>query len=300
MNRPFSLFNIELTNHCVMRCVMCPRTNNMSRPLGFMEFDLYRAAIDELSSCNPDFGANQVLWLHHFGESLLHPEFGSFIRYASSKNIRTGLSVNPIMLRESVIDELLSAGLKILYLSLDGHDDESFQKIRGIEMAYEPSRRRLLDFLARKKTASSTITTILSMIDFDLNRQSIEILRSYWESMPGIDQFLPKSFTTWDGNAPDVNALDSERSATRIDRSRVRCTFPWEQMTITWDGDVVPCCFDYDKKYILGNMRKSSLSEIWNGLPMKLLREEFDSNRVANSLCARCRRLYMPPEDILP
>jgi hypothetical protein len=38
---PFSIANIELTNRCPMRCVMCPRTHRMGRPQGYMNFDVF-------------------------------------------------------------------------------------------------------------------------------------------------------------------------------------------------------------------------------------------------------------------
>lgn len=300
MNKPFSIFNIELTNHCIMKCVMCPRTNNMTRELGYISLDLYKKAVDELLECNPNLIGTDTLWLHHFGESLLHPQFGACIRYASEKNIRTGLSINPIMLTDKVIDELLSARPHVLYISLDGHDDESFFKIRGLRKSYGASRERLMAFLRKKIDSKSGIVIVLSMIDFNLNARSIEMTSAYWESMPGIDQFLPKSFTTWDGSAPDVNGLMANRKPAHLDKSFVRCTWPWERMTVLWDGDVVPCCFDYDKKYVLGNMGESRLIDIWNGARMKELRKEFMSNNVQNPLCVNCERLYLPNNLVKP
>ena len=300
MDKPFSIFNIELTNHCIMKCVMCPRTNNMTRRLGYMSLDLYKKAIDELLECNPALIGTDILWLHHFGESLLNPEFGSCIRYASESNIRAGLSINPIMLKDEIIDTLLWARPHILYMSLDGHDDESFLKIRGVRNSYETSRERLIAFLRKKIESKSSVIIVLSMIDFDLNKRSIEMTRKYWESMPGIDQFLSKSFTAWDGNASDVNSLIAGRKFTLVDRSTVRCTWPWERMTILWDGDVVPCCFDYDKKYVLGNMKESKLIDIWNGDRIQQLRKEFISNSVRNPLCVNCERLYLPAESVKP
>ncbi len=290
--RPFSLFNIELTNHCVMKCVMCPRTNNMARERGYIDYVTYRKAVDDLSERNPEFRDRNILWLHHFGESLLHPEFARCIRHASAKRIRTGLSVNPMMLTDAVAAELLAAGPHILYLSLDGHDDESFHRIRGVPGAYEPSRERLLNFLEMKIKSSSRTVIFLSMIDFDLNRPSITAAREYWESVPGIDRILLKSFTRWDGCAADINSLAAREE--RRDRTAVQCTLPWETMTLTWDGCAVPCCFDYDKKYVLGSLTDSTLPDIWNGGPMKKLRAEFLENRVRNRLCANCERLYMP------
>ena len=293
-DRPFSLFNIELTNHCIMKCVMCPRTNNMTRGRGYIDFELFRKAVDELTGSNPSFRDRDVLWLHHFGESLLHPEFGTCIRYASAKGIRTGLSVNPLMLTGDVADELLSAGPHMLYLSLDGHDDESFRAIRGVPDAYERSKELLIKFLEMKIKKSCRTIMVLSLIDFDLNRPGIAAAQESWGSAPGLDRILVKSFTRWDGGAADINALAAPESNRGHDRSVVRCTLPWEAMTVTWDGCVVPCCFDYNKKYVLGSLTDSTLSEIWNGGRMKALRSEFIGNSVTNSLCENCERLYMP------
>ncbi len=67
---------------------------------------------------------------------------------------------------------------------------------------------------------------------------------------------------------------------------------PWERMTVAWDGTVVPCCFDYDLKYVLGHLRRESLLDIWNGSRLSRLREEFVANKVTNPLCKNCERLY--------
>jgi radical SAM protein with 4Fe4S-binding SPASM domain len=293
MLKSLSLFNIELTNNCIMKCIMCPRTRHMTRPIGYMDIGLYKKALDELVEINPGFRNSDILWLHHFGESLLHPEFARCIAYASRLDVRTGLSINPVMLKDRIIEELLSAGPYILYISLDGHDDQTFFKIRGIHDTYEISKQRLLSFLSKKMQRRSNIVIVLSMIDFELNRASIELSRSYWESIPGVDYFLAKSFTSWDGSAADIIKLSDEGNHLSADRSSVRCAMPWERMTVAWDGSVVPCCFDYDLKYVLGDLRKESLSDIWNGRRINELREEFLTNEVTNPLCKNCERLYL-------
>ncbi len=291
-DHPFGLFNIELTNRCPMKCVMCPRTYHMTRDQGVMEIDLFKKIIDELAMANPEFQQDRVVWLHHFGESLLHPEFDFCIRYAAEKGIRTGLSVNPMMLNEKISMPLLSSGLHILYLSLDGHNDESFSKIRGLDNMYETSRRRLIDFLELKKHNPCSMKIILSMINFSLNNESIAAVKDEWESHKQIDGFLMKNYTTWDGAIAEIDALAPERSTEEAgNHSPITCSFPWENMTVTWDGDVVPCCFDYNKKLILGNAATQSLSDIWNDKPMQKLRKEFLDDRVSNSLCRRCKEL---------
>lgn len=63
-------------------------------------------------------------------------------------------------------------------------------------------------------------------------------------------------------------------------------------MSVCWNGNVVPCCYDYDEKYILGNVKDQSLAAIWNGEPMRRLRNEFLENNVTNNLCKNCPELY--------
>lgn len=295
VEKPFGIFNIELTNHCPMSCVMCPRTHHMSRPQGHMEMTLFHRIIDELVDRNPCYIGHQPLWLHHFGESLLHPRFDDCIRYAVNRGVVTCLSVNPLLLSESVRQRLLQAGPELLYISLDGHDDASFEKIRGLPNAYRRSLRNLERFLEAKQQQGSSCRTVISMIDFDLNRESIERTKAHWISQPGVDDFLMKGFSRWDGAADDINQLDRHRE-NRIpaNSDRVECDFPWQCMTVLWDGVVVPCCNDYDKKLSLGNLSDRTLSEIWNGERMQRLRREFVSNHVTNPLCRDCEKLRLP------
>jgi len=293
---PFGIYNIELTNKCPMKCVMCPRTKNMTRPQGFMEFDLYKRAIDELVSANKDYVNSRMVWLHHFGESLLHPRFAECMAYASGKGVRAALSINPIMLKDDVIDVLIESKPYLLTMSLDGHDDESFYRIRGVNKAYEVSHDRLLRFLERKVKEKSGIKVMVSMIDFRMNEESMYRMASYWDRREGVDQFIYKEFSTWDGNAEDVHALPHECTCPPGDRSAVTCTLPWEVLTVAWNGDVLPCCYDYNGRYVLGNMEKQPLADIWNGERIQSLRREFIENKVENDLCKNCDNLYMPLE----
>jgi len=73
---------------------------------------------------------------------------------------------------------------------------------------------------------------------------------------------------------------------------KVTCDIPWVKMTLPWDGDLVPCCLDYDKRYVLGNISRDTLCNIWNSTRMLALREEFISNRIENPLCIKCDYLY--------
>lgn len=292
---PVRLFDLELTNKCPFRCVMCPRTNNMTREQGLMDFDTFKTIVDEYVAANPVAARTEVTWLHHFGESLGHPEFAKFVSYAVSKGLRACLSINPLMLTPAVARDLLEANPHMLNVALDGHDDESFYKIRGVKDAYEKSKKNLLEFLKLKVAMGSKTLIYLGMIDFAMNRESIDRVGKYWKSIPGIDDLAAKEFVTWNGDAQDVNRLTENRvdnAELRKTHSVVACNVPWEKVCVTWDGEVVPCCYDYDKKYPLGNVKTQSLAEIWNGERMRQLRQEFIDNDVRNPLCRSCPLLY--------
>jgi radical SAM protein with 4Fe4S-binding SPASM domain len=264
-----------------------------------MDIKVFKKIIDEISRLDAPFIHEEGFWLHHFGESLLHPEFDKMLSYCYEKGVKAGLSVNPLVMGKKIARRLIDARPNLLFLALDGYDDESFYKIRGVSHAYGKSKENILNFLEIKKEVGSKIKTVITMIDFPKNRDSIDKMCDYWRKTEGIDDVHLKPFTDWNGEVEEINRLVSESSKSGVIDpvkekrvGRTKCYMPWEYMSITWDGDVVPCCYDYDKKYVLGNVKDSSLSEIWNGGKMQQLRKEFISGNVKNPLCEKCHALY--------
>jgi radical SAM protein with 4Fe4S-binding SPASM domain len=225
----------------------------------------------------------------------MHREVDQFIAYAEAKGVSTVLSVNPITFTDRVIDQLLDSAPAQLFISLDGHDDKSFFAIRGVEDAWERSREKLFKYLERKRERGVKTRIVVNMIDFKLNKNSIEQLQDYWEKVPGVDEFCAKSFGTWIGDAQEINEFKVGQlnvlKKQDARQSYVSCNRPWETLTVTWDGDVVPCCYDYDKKEPLGNVRDLTLKAIWNGEPMRRLREQFVTGRIETALCRDCEEL---------
>ena len=298
VNYPFRLENIELTNKCPMKCIMCIRTYKMTRPQGFMDIGVFKKIIDELSKLDPPFIHEPGFWLHDLGESLLHPEFDKMIGYCYEKGVKAGLAVNPLVMGDDIARRLIDAKPNLLFFSLDGHDDQSFYKIRGVPNAYSKSKENVLNFLKIKKEVGSKIKTVVSMVDFPGNRESIDKMRAYWERLEGVDRFFIKPFTEWNGEVEEIKGLVFENGKSNdvvaIEENKsghVKCWTPWLHMSVTWDGYVVPCCYDYDKKYVLGNVKDSNLIEIWNGEKIQQLRKEFLSGNVENPLCKKCRAL---------
>ena len=83
-----------------------------------------------------------------------------------------------------------------------------------------------------------------------------------------------------------------------IKRAQKPCIMLWKNLSIYWNGDVVPCCDDFDKGYVVGNVNNKSIKEIWNDKPLVELRKKHVQNKQKLvSLCRECR--YFEPSNFM-
>lgn len=280
---PPIVFQVELTNHCPMRCEMCPRTNRMTRPLGYMDKAMYVRVIEQAAE------TTSKIFLHHFGDSLVHPDIGEFIRYAASRNVSTYLSANPVLLTSPRIRALVDNGLDELVLSLDGVTSETSTRVRGkaaanVELA-EKRVKALLEY--RRAVDASKPYVIMQMVRQRQNLHETDAWLAKWRAVEGIDRVKVKSYITWDGRDDAIERLRPDpRRASRP----VVCDKPWTSVTVLWDGTVVPCCFDFDGLMSLGELGRESLDKIWRGERARRLRRAHRDDDLAEiALCARCK-----------
>ena len=69
---------------------------------------------------------------------------------------------------------------------------------------------------------------------------------------------------------------------------RNQCWKLWHACVITWDGMVVPCCFDKDATYRLGDLREKSFSSIWKGTSYRQFRARLLQGRDKIDICTNC------------
>ena len=114
--------------------------------------------------------------------------------------------------------------------------------------------------------------------------------KKQWQK-PGVDKVSTKSINTFGGSIKEVNGKKNEDI--KWDYQGV-CWEPWHGLHILWDGKVVPCCWDYDGKYILGDLNKQTLEEIWNGKKMQELRKQCATNNFTIPICVKCTEKIYP------
>jgi radical SAM protein with 4Fe4S-binding SPASM domain len=253
---------IELTNHCPMRCSFCPRgiPGRIKRPKGYMELDLFRRILRQL---HPSQASYRFLELHHLGESLLHPQVVRFVEEASKAGLPTEMSVNPSLLEPKLARGLLSAGIRRLVVSLDGLDEEMLTGLRGPAARYRQAESNLERLLELVADMGDPPRVVIQMIGLQRNRHQHGAFLERWgrTKLPSVTAYIKDL----DGNDPDTGR-PSAVPLTHL------CSFPWRSVVVLWDGRVVPCCRDADAEVVLGDLNRQELSEIWQGPEVLMLR----------------------------
>lgn len=273
---------IEPTSHCNLRCVMCLNKNLAKSEKGFMDFSIFKKIIDEASLFAHDIN------LFHRGESLLHPEIFRMIKYAKKKGLYTRLNTNATLLNEERSRQILDSGLDFLSFSFDGYEKKVYEDIR-IGADFDKTLNNILAFLSRKKelakSAPYTTFTIIEFSDCSFDEMKGKIKKNFmkrFNSLP-LERFVIRKPHNWAGE------YDTKES--NSNKGSIYCTFPWYSLTIFWDGSVLPCPQDFHGKLTLGNVRDSSLLQIWNGPREILLRENLSGQQYKNIVpCSTCDR----------
>lgn len=233
---------IESTNACNYRCVMCAR-NKMRRKIGFMEFDLYKKIIDQLSNSNIKNVA-----LQFYGEPLLHKKIVSFIEYAKTKEIYVSFDTNAELLTEQMAEQLIISGLDSITFSVHGLNPEDY---RGI---YEKDSFRLVKnnietfHKIRLKLHKKTPRLVL---------QTAIMERNYKNIAAGISSFEPyiDGFSITNGYYhPMTMTHDCRLIKFDYKRRYSPCNSLFDMLAISYDGLVTVCCADVNFELQIGHI----------------------------------------------
>lgn len=290
--RPVHL-KLELTNYCNLSCPMCPH-ESMRRPIGYMEPSLFRRIIDEAV---PEL---EFAYVHHLGESLFHGRIGELIAYGERHGVHMGLSTNATFLDDRKSRALLDAGLTFLVISLDAASEQSYGQMRrgGNFQATVANIDRLLRL---RHIERHPLRIVVQMIVSAHNEHEVTTFATRWP-----DLVVLKEARDWAGQVP-LSSLrprlvrpSSALEADQLSALAEPCRLPWSELTVLWDGNVVPCANVFEHVNLLGNLQNQSLSEVWNGEPIQRLRRAHLRNALSEvPVCRTCPRHALCADDFV-
>lgn len=287
-----SSISVEPTTSCNLRCPECPSgLRSFSRPTGMMELGTYQKLIDELH----ERLAYMILYFQ--GEPYLNPEFLDIIRYAHARKIYTATSTNAHFLTKQKAVDTVESGLSRIIISMDGTDQASYEKYRiggNIEKVWN-GIENLVD--AKKSLRSHTPYIILQFLLFKHNIKQIGEVREISAKL-GVDKLEFKTAQVYDFEKgsdliPEENHFSRYRKkgdgmfSIKNDHLN-KCWKMWHSCVMTWNGDIVPCCFDKDAKYTMGNIHEKPFAEIWNGEKYLEFRSRLLASRNEIDICKNC------------
>ncbi len=265
--------SVEPTNKCPMSCRMCPRTNLMTRELGDMDFELFKKIIDQAK------GSTAYINLQMFGEPLIHKDIPKMVEYAKNNGINVFMSVNPQFLTKEKVDKLLDAGLTTLVCSMEGTNSKTYKHYRGKAANFKKAVEginRIADEKIKRNVKKPFIW--VRMINMKETAKEFDKFKEMWKDKEGINKIDMKDFSSFGGLEGIKDEAEEDQMLKKRRNPKYACFKPWNELNIYWDGKVVPCCLDYDGKYVLGNLNEESLEEIWNGEKMQELRRQHIEN----------------------
>jgi radical SAM protein with 4Fe4S-binding SPASM domain len=283
---PFSV-SAELTNVCNLRCPECASGSGLSgREKGSMDPELYKRIIKELGPYL--FSIN----LYFQGEPMIHPRFFEFLELTGK--IRSVVSTNGHFLSPENSEKIVLSGLGKLIVSLDGMDQATYSKYRagGDFINVKNGIRIVAAAIAR---TGSPLKLEIQFLVNRYNEGQLKELRKFASETGAVLKL--KSMQVIDMMEAErwMPVKKQFRRYTRINgiykiKSRLpdRCMRLWFNPVITWDGKVLPCCFDKNEEFVMGDLNKETFEDIWNGREYKEFRENILSGRSKISICRNC------------
>jgi radical SAM protein with 4Fe4S-binding SPASM domain len=256
-----------------------------------LDENFYRSVIDEL------YRDTMYLIFYFQGEPYLHPSFTGLVKYASSKNIYSATSTNAHFLDDDNARKTVESGLDRLIISIDGTTQETYEQYRkgGRLAKVIEGAENIVRW--KKKLNSKKPYTVFQFLVVRHNEHETEEVKALAKNI-GVDTVAFKTAQVYDyengNNLIPLNEKYSRYKKNGDGRFHIKnellnhCWKMWHSCVITWDGKVVPCCFDKDASHQLGDVNKNSFSEIWNSQPYNSFRTSLLKSRSSIDICNNC------------
>jgi len=288
-----TVYNIETTNACNMRCQMCPRTTMMTRSVENISKETFVKVVDQLKPfpkelwqrwekfVAKEYGINsqdmsenhfflyiipKVIQLHGYGDPLLDVNMDHYIKILSDRGFMSYFSCNPANINVERTVKMFESGLNYIKYSIETVDDALHQQIRGQASDFSKSYKKIEQLLDLKKRHGYKTTIIITMLNLNRTGQQDDYARLR-EAFCGKDVYIYLK-------SEDQLWYRGEYHKTASVHWSEYCQHPWLSMTVKSNGEVAMCMEDFDNEIVLGDAKKEDLLDIWNGEKYRKFRRD--------------------------
>jgi MoaA/NifB/PqqE/SkfB family radical SAM enzyme len=297
---PF-IINVDPSDICNFQCKFCPTGDRElmkktpGRNHGVMDFGLYKKIINDIGDFEKPI---KVLRLYKDGEPLLNPHFAEMIRYAKEKKCadRIDTTTNALLLTPKINLEIIEAGLNRINISIEGVNAKQYLDFSKCKMDFERLVDTLTHLYENKKQCEIIIKINGDILTEDDKPKFYEI---FGDIADGV--YIEHIMSCW----PEfkLNNVEVNREygiyGQKIKEVLV-CPYIFYSFSINSDGLASACFLDWSRKLLIGDVKKESVKDIWNGKRLFELQKDFlQMKRKSHPVCGDCGQMsHGRPDDI--
>lgn len=268
--------DFEVSALCNMACPMCFRQHADYDPsaFGLMDIDIYRKGIDECAA----FGLYSIR-LSWRGECTTHPQLPDIISYARSKGIKEiSFITNGYRLDGALSEDIVRAGVDYIVVSVDGLH-EQYDRIRH-PATFAGTVKRLRRLRRLRETVGRGFPRIR--------------INSVWKESYGMGWF--QNMYDYFCDIADHMTFTPEYiydGLPKVLKPDFTCQYPFQRISVMWDGTIPLCISDKNGDYLLGNLRRDTIHDVWRGKKMQNARQRHTHHKADGLACCRqCNRPF--------
>ncbi len=288
------ILTIEPTNLCNLHCPLCTTgSGEMKRVAGRMSIETFKKILDLMGD------EIFFLLLYHQGEPYLNPDFLEFVRLAKQKKIYCTTSTNGHYFSEENIHATIDSGLDSMIVSVDGVTQETYERYRvngKLDRVLE-GVRRFMEVKRQRRVKTPLIA--LQFLVMKHNEHELPAIRKLAREL-GVDRLLIKNIEVrsveeareWLPQNETFRRYEFDGKHLRVKNAdKKSCPRPWLSTLVNWDGGVVPCCFDKNGEFEMGNVNQARvLDEVWKNEKFQQFRHRLNTNRQSIDMCRNCNQ----------
>ncbi|MFH1023968.1 MAG: radical SAM/SPASM domain-containing protein [Planctomycetota bacterium] len=286
-----TILTVEVSSRCNLHCPTCPKGTGRIHRNNDMDYGDFCRIVDQ--TCRH----TKKMFIYNYGDPFMNASVCNMIKYAKKNDLYVQASTNGMFFgspeRRS---EIIASGLDHLVLAIDGATQETLEMFRkGAVLSKIMNDLKAL-IGERDRLRRATPYTELQFIVMKHNQHELGAIEGLARNL-GVDNLFKK--TVWidpkdpqysercDDLLPTSDGLRRDCYRKTNSRNKI-CKIPWQQSVITSEGDVIPCCYDWDGQYVMGNILKQSFESIWNGPCYRKFRKSILSGLDKIDICSKC------------
>lgn len=273
---------IETSNFCNARCTFCVNPT-MERKKMNMSDEIFEKTLFRLKELKQ---YPEMFRLHCLGEPLLDPHLFDKIKKLKEEFPKSsvGYASNFGIASQEYIDKIFESGQDFIVISLNTNSREEYQKTMKLD--YDKTIENVRVLLNEKSKRNSKLKITMSIVENEYNELEVRAFAEKWER-EGVDvRKLQQG--KWVEKKPIK--IDDKKNTEYKNHTinNYVCQQLYQEICVLSNGDYALCCFDGESCLDLGNVKNTSIYEMFHNVKKNEIIRAMMHGESSLDLCNGC------------